>query len=108
MMWMLRVKHIYNFSLFHANYIPLLHAFTSIIYHFIAFSRTNLLTRCQVPVAVFLLFLSFRKVVQQKSEEKSTKNQGVLLLHGEGCRKRLRKGEPPGGHAGPRRGQPLT
>src|SRR5664279_4776551 len=61
MMWMLRVKHIYNFSLFHANYIPLLHAFTSIIYHFIAFPRTNLLTRCQVPVTVFFAVFEFQK-----------------------------------------------
>ena len=31
--------------------------FTCTLYHLFVFSRTNLLTRCQVPVSCFLLFL---------------------------------------------------
>src|SRR5664279_5050138 len=79
-----------------------------IIYHFIAFSWTNLLTRCQVPVPVFLLFLSFRKVVQEKSPKKSTKNLGVLIIDGEGVRQTSPGGGLPGGTRVPGTGPPLA
>src|SRR5664279_2516996 len=56
----------------------------------------------------FLLFLCFRKVVQEKSQEKSTKNQGVLIIHGEGVRQKSPGGGLPRGHAGARRGPTTT
>jgi hypothetical protein len=34
-------------------------------WYFYAFSRTNLLTRCKVPVPYFLMFLCFRKATQE-------------------------------------------
>ena len=43
---LIRVKHIYNFLLFHASYMPLLHVFTIILHNFQAFCRTKILTRC--------------------------------------------------------------
>ena len=71
---LIRLKRIYNFWVLHATFISLLHVFASFIYHFIAFSWTNLLTRCQVPVPVFCCF-SFQKSctgkVRGKIHEKS-------------------------------------
>ena len=53
---MIRVKRIYNFLLIHASFVMLSHVSTIILHHFYAFCRTNLLTRCLVPVSCFCCF----------------------------------------------------
>ena len=50
------VKRIYNFLLIHASFVMLSHVFNIILHHFYAFCRTNLLTRCLVPVSCFCCF----------------------------------------------------
>ena len=61
----IRVKRIYNFLLFHATYMSLLHVFITLLHNFLAFCRTNLLTRCPVPIPCFCCFL-FQKSYLRK------------------------------------------
>jgi hypothetical protein len=49
----------------HACFIPIALCFVYTSWHFYAFSRTNLLTRCHSASSCFLLFLCFRKVTQE-------------------------------------------
>jgi hypothetical protein len=46
-------------------YTPFALCFFYTSWHFYAFSRTNLLTRCHSTSSVFLLFLCFRKATQE-------------------------------------------
>ena len=58
---LIRVKRIYNFLLIHASFVMFSHVSTILLHHFYAFCRTNLLTRCLVPVSYFDVF-SFQKL----------------------------------------------
>jgi hypothetical protein len=49
----------------HACFTPITLFFVYTSWHFYAFSRTNLLTRCHSASSYFLLFLCFRKVTQE-------------------------------------------
>jgi hypothetical protein len=49
----------------HACFTPITLCFVYTSWHFYAFSRTNLLTRCHSASFCFLLFLYFRKVIQE-------------------------------------------
>jgi hypothetical protein len=49
----------------HACFTPIALCFVYNSWHFYAFSRTNLLTRCHSASSCFLLFLCFRKVTQE-------------------------------------------
>jgi hypothetical protein len=49
----------------HACFTPIAFCFVYTSWHFYAFSGTNLLTRCHSASSCFLLFLYFRKVVQE-------------------------------------------
>jgi hypothetical protein len=49
----------------HACFTPIDLCFVYTLWHFYAFSRTNLLTRCHSASSCFLLFLYFRKVIQE-------------------------------------------
>jgi hypothetical protein len=49
----------------HACFTPIALCFVNTLWHFYAFSGTNLLTRTTVPVPCFLLFLCSRKVTQE-------------------------------------------
>jgi hypothetical protein len=49
----------------HACFTPIDLCFVYTLWHFYAFSGTNLLTRCHSASSCFLLFLYFRKVVQE-------------------------------------------
>jgi hypothetical protein len=49
----------------HACFTPIALCFVYTSWHFYAFSRTNLLTRCHNASSCFLLFLCFRKVTQE-------------------------------------------
>jgi hypothetical protein len=49
----------------HAYFTPIALCFVYTLWHFYAFSGTNLLTRCHSASSCFLLFLCFRKVTQE-------------------------------------------
>jgi hypothetical protein len=49
----------------HARFTPIALCFVYTLWHFYAFSGTNLLTRCHSVSSCFLLFLYFRKVTQE-------------------------------------------
>jgi hypothetical protein len=49
----------------YACFTPIALCFVYTSWHFYAFSGTNLLTRCQSASSCFLLFLYFRKVIQE-------------------------------------------
>jgi hypothetical protein len=49
----------------HACFAPIALCFVYTSWHFYAFSRANLLTRCHSASLCFLLFLFFRKVTQE-------------------------------------------
>jgi hypothetical protein len=49
----------------HACFTPIALCFVYTSWHFYAFSGTNLLTRCHSASSCFLLFLYFRKVIQE-------------------------------------------
>jgi hypothetical protein len=49
----------------HACFTPIALCFVYTSWHFYAFFETNLLTRCHSASSYFLLFLYFRKVVQE-------------------------------------------
>jgi hypothetical protein len=49
----------------HACFTPIALCFVHTSWHFYAFSKTNLLTRCHSASSYFLLFLCFRKVTQE-------------------------------------------
>jgi hypothetical protein len=49
----------------HACFTPIALCFVYTLWHFYAFSETNLLTRFHSASSCFLLFLYFRKVVQE-------------------------------------------
>jgi hypothetical protein len=49
----------------HACFTPIALCFVYTSWHFYAFSGTSLLTRCYSTSSSFLLFLYFRKVVQE-------------------------------------------
>jgi hypothetical protein len=49
----------------HACFTPIALCFVYTLWHFYAFSETNLLTRCHSASSCFLLFLYFRKVIQE-------------------------------------------
>jgi hypothetical protein len=58
----------------HACFTPIALCFVYTLLHFYAFFGTNLLTRCHSASSCFLLFLYFKKVVQEIfSESDETK-----------------------------------
>jgi hypothetical protein len=65
----------------HACSTPIALCFVYTLWHFYAFSRTNLLTRCHTTSSCFLLFLYFRKVIREiLSELDETKAEVPILL----------------------------
>ena len=69
---LIRLRHIYNFLLFHANIIQLLHTFGN----FYMIYWTNLLIQCPVPVLVFCMFFVSRKIHIKQSPN-------VIKIYGE-------------------------
>jgi hypothetical protein len=49
----------------HACFTPIALCFVYTLWHFYAFSGTNLLTRCHIASSCFMLFFCFRKVTQE-------------------------------------------
>ena len=62
---LIHCKHIYNFWCSMLVLHQFLYVLFTLRYTFYAFSGTNLLTRCRSASSCFLLFLCFRKVVQE-------------------------------------------
>jgi hypothetical protein len=75
-------------------------------WHFYAFSRTNLLTRCHSASSLFLLFLYFRKATQKIfSELDEIKAKVPIFPERHGVQSRD-GGAPEGGHTMPWHGPP--
>ena len=94
--------------MFHASFMTILTCFIYTLYHFYAFSGTNLLTRCRSASSCFLLFL-VSEILHRKYSRNWTKQiPRVLFFHGASRRpKRIRSGATRGRHyreARPRRG----
>jgi hypothetical protein len=84
------------FLILHAYFTPIALCFVYTLWHFYAFSGTNLLTRCHSASSCFLLFLCFRNVIQEIfSELDETKAEVPIYLNGrrslEGRRSRTRR-----------------
>ena len=66
---LIRLRRIYNFLLFHANILQLLHTFGNFLYYF----GTNILIQCPVPVPVCCMFFVLQKYPYE-TESKRDKN----------------------------------
>ena len=92
--------------MFHAYIIPIATCFIYTLYHFYAFSGTNLLTRCRSASSCFLLFLVPENYFCEYSRNcTKQKAKSLFFQHRHGVRRR-----DEGGHRGaqttPRRGWP--
>ena len=88
-----------------AHIMPFATCFTYTLYHFYAFSGTNLLTRCHSASSCFLLFLYFRKASLEIFSELD-KNLQRSLFHRDTHGVQRGDGEEPGRlHTPPRRDQ---
>jgi hypothetical protein len=77
----------------HACFTPIALCFVYTLWHFYAFSGTNLLTRCHGASSCFLLFLCFTKVTQEIfSELDETKGEVPIYLKGRRSPKEGRRG----------------
>jgi hypothetical protein len=77
----------------HACFTPIALCFVYTLWHFYAFSGTNLLTRCHSASSCFLLFLCFRKVTQDIfSELDKTKAKVPIYLTRRRSPKERRRG----------------
>jgi hypothetical protein len=64
----------------HACFTPIAICFVYTLWHFYAFSGTNLLTRCHSASSCFLLFLYFREVVQEIFSELDKTKPNLLFF----------------------------
>ena len=65
--------------MFHAHIIPIATCFIHTLYHFIAFSGTNLLTRCHGASCLFSAVFGFRKVIKEIFSESDETNCQVPI-----------------------------
>ena len=79
--------------MFHASFMTILTCFIYTLYHFYAFSGTNLLTRCRSASSCFLLFL-VSEILHRKYSRNWTKQKPTVLFSTESSRtpKRRRRG----------------
>src|SRR4051812_27581184 len=92
----------------HACFVYIPTCFMCTLIQYLAFSRTNLLTRCHSASSCFLLFLYFRKVTYEIfSELDQTKAKVPNIPKDSGSQKETR-GRLPGGQTPPRRGPTLA
>src|SRR3954452_13562167 len=77
----------------HACFVCIPTCFMCTLIQYLAFSGTNLLTRCHSVSSCFLLFLYFRKVLQEIfSELHGTKTQHLIIPSRSHSQKRRRSG----------------
>ena len=93
------------FFMFHACYILITTCLSYTLYHFYAFSGTNLLTRCHSVSSCFLLSFCFRNSILEISSEFNANLTDLFLDRGEAAAQRRRPEASRGRQAGPRRGQ---
>jgi hypothetical protein len=90
---LIRLKRIYNFWCSMLVYAPFALCFVYTSWRFYAFSGTNLLTRCHSASSCFLLFLCFRKVIQEIfSELDETKPEPPIFPDARRSLKESRRG----------------
>src|SRR5215203_582133 len=90
--------------MFHACFMTIPTCFVHTLYHFDAFSGTNLLTRCRSACSCFLLFLVSEILVRKYSRNWTKSTPKILFFPGASrtskkSRRRARGGTPPGGAA---------
>ena len=91
-----------------ACFTPILICFMCTLWHYYAFSGTNLLTRCRSASSCFLLFLVSEKLHRKYSRNWMKQKPKFLFSRDEdGVRRRVEEG-PQGGHTRPRRGLTLA
>ena len=94
--------------MFHASFMTILTCFIYTLYHFYAFSGTNLLTRCRSASSCFVLFLVSEILHRKYSRNWTKQKPRVLFFHGASRRpKEIRSGATRWRHhkaARPRRG----
>jgi hypothetical protein len=82
----------------HAYFTPITLCFDYTLWHFYAFSGTNLLTRCHNASSCFLLFLCFRKVTQEIFSELDESKPKVSIFPTRDGVQRRPGGDPGAGH----------
>ena len=90
--------------MFHAYYIFITTCLSYILYHFYAFSETNLLTRCHSASSCFLLSFCFRKSILEIFSKLDTNLTDLFLDRDGAAARRTEPGATPGRPAGPWRG----
>ena len=85
----------------HACFMPIATCFVYTLYHFYAFSGTNILTRCHSASSCFLLFSRFRKVLKEIfSELDGTKSSSLIFQRtSRGPKEKCRRAVGPPHHA---------
>ena len=85
--------------MFHAVIISIATCFGYTLYHFYAFSGTNLLTRCHSASSLFSAVFGFRKSIKEIfSELDETKTSSIISRGDHGVQRGV-GADPPGGHA---------
>src|SRR4051794_5467641 len=90
----------------HACFVYIPTCFMCSFIHFLAFSGTNLLTRCRSASSCFLLFFVSEKLYMKYSRNCTGQKHMTLFLQNEAGARRRVEGGPRGGQKTPRRGQP--
>ena len=90
--------------MFHAYYIVITTCLSYTLYHFYAFSGTNLLTRCHSASSCFLLSFYFRKSILEIFSELDANLTDLFLDRDGAAARRTEPGATLGRPAGPRRG----
>ena len=102
---LIRLQRVYNFLLFHAVTLAFLDILQSFYSNFISFFGTNLLTKCPVPVAVFLLVFYFTEYQYQTDSKRNKTFWRILWTRRHNMGQRSTRGEARGGHNPPGRAQ---
>src|SRR5215203_2898311 len=82
--------------MFHASFMTIPTCFIHTLYHFDAFSGTNLLTRCRSVSSCFLLFLVPERLFGQYSRNSTKQRPNILFSPEQGAHTIWRRGWPPG------------
>src|SRR3954467_6610240 len=78
----------------HAWFTPIPICFMSTLWHYYAFSGTNLLTRCRSASSYFLLFLVSEKLYRKYSRNGTGQKPKFLICHWEDRVRRGAEGRP--------------
>src|SRR3954447_3861075 len=101
---LMHCKRIFNFFMLHACFVHIPTCFMCTFIHFLAFSGTNLLTRCRSASSCFLLSLVSEKFYRKYSRNGTRKKPKFLICRREDGVRRGAEGRPQGGQTCPGRG----